>query len=197
MGMSSYNCRHCGRSIRSQQGGYKDWMEHAVVITKRGEIMRGHYDGYGRVGGFDHAEHGYGGDFAMFHEDCYEYRKRTRPAEQMTFEVIGESTSAGDKGWGGHEPFTIFPTDYDPKTYISPRERQYGKTEPEFNLEVRETHEDEALEVLAALLPLLPSLELSSQSTVADLLVDLQERHDERTAQWKRELEERRAQETR
>ena len=185
MGMSSYNCRHCGLSIRSQQGGYKDWMEHAVVVTKRGEVMLGQYDGYGRVGGFDHANYNYGEGFAMYHEDCYEFLGKP--------EFDGESVGAGDQGWGGHEPVTIFPPGYDPKTYVSPREREHGKDKAEFNIGVRETHDEEALEVLKALLPLLPSLELSSKATVADLLTELQERSEERSAKWHREMDERTA----
>ena len=53
MGFFSYECKGCGRSLLSEMavpaGSDFGWMTRVVVVAKDGDIVRGDYDGYGRV----------------------------------------------------------------------------------------------------------------------------------------------------
>ena len=51
MGFFSWNCKGCGHPLLS---GYvtnqtNSWMGDGVAITAKGKIIRGNYDGYGRL----------------------------------------------------------------------------------------------------------------------------------------------------
>tara|TARA_S200002703_G_scaffold98589_1_gene85255 strand:- start:1415 stop:1804 length:390 start_codon:yes stop_codon:yes gene_type:complete len=49
MGLFSYPCQRCGRSILSEYSAPHGWLMHATVRTEEGKIIDGIYDGYGRL----------------------------------------------------------------------------------------------------------------------------------------------------
>lgn len=53
MGFFSWDCRGCQHPLLSSYSTnhINRWMQDAVVIRRNGVLMRGHYDGYGRVDG--------------------------------------------------------------------------------------------------------------------------------------------------
>jgi hypothetical protein len=74
MGMYSQRCQGIcgGREIfaAALAEPTEEWMTHAVVITPSGSILRGTYDGYGRVDGREDA---IGVDNnTVYHEACWE-----------------------------------------------------------------------------------------------------------------------------
>lgn len=93
MGFFSYLCKECGHPLLSPQAtdpGINDWMAQAAILTNRGSIIIGEYDGYGRAGemedGMEYA--------ACLHEACWE--RAGRPG----FKHYGEpSTHAPDQGF--------------------------------------------------------------------------------------------------
>jgi len=94
MGFFSWECPCCGESIK--QGN--DWMGKCVALSDDGSVVKGDYDGYGRIDGrlgtveltdMD-------GKFALYHQKCYDLCGRpayTKP-----------SGSADDQGCGDTEP---------------------------------------------------------------------------------------------
>jgi len=51
MGFFSWDCRECGHPMLSQWSinNTNNWMQHVVVIDSSGVVLKGIYDGYGRV----------------------------------------------------------------------------------------------------------------------------------------------------
>lgn len=96
MGFFSYNCKVCGHPMlsRGATDEITEWMSEVVALTSNGSVLRGEYDGYGRVDCFD-GDDGYG----WYHAACYEHAGR--PAYD------GPSASAADQGWffddGAHD----------------------------------------------------------------------------------------------
>jgi Zn finger protein HypA/HybF involved in hydrogenase expression len=68
------------------------WMKDAVVITPRGSILRGEYDGYGRVDDCEDDFDGFPMDSECYHEKCWE-------AAGKPTEYTKESRSSADQGW--------------------------------------------------------------------------------------------------
>lgn len=92
MGMFSYLCKECNHPLLSKGAtnpGINDWMSRAVVLTNRGEVFIGEYDGYGRAGGEDSLDY-----HACLHEACWE------KAGKPLFAHYGSpSDGAPDQGW--------------------------------------------------------------------------------------------------
>jgi hypothetical protein len=171
--MFSWKCKHCDKSIRSSQQHHQNWMGKAVVVTSGGSVVKGEYDGYGRVGAMD-VQDLYNEQFAMYHQACYDFCGKP--------EYEAPSTSAGDQGWGELEPFTYFPPGYDPNA-PGMGYRFGGPDEEETpGPDARETHEHEALSVFKELLPLLPEMEFTEDMTLGDVRAELQKRDDARRA---------------
>lgn len=137
MGFFSWNCRACGKSVRSAytNAGHGQWMAQAVVATKSGSIVKGEYDGYGRVGDreFDLND---AGPFTIWHLACWD----------GVTAFAGQSESAGDQGHFCDEVLTLFPPGHDPA-------------------EVRRRHVSEVARILAEIAPVLPSLGLKAGYT--------------------------------
>lgn len=68
MGLFSWNCAVCGRSILHDRIA-SDKYSHATVITPVGSVVRGRYDGYGRVGG--HQFDGLKNEATWYHTSCW------------------------------------------------------------------------------------------------------------------------------
>jgi hypothetical protein len=51
MGLFSYECKRCTKSLLSPEAARKpfEWMTHVVAVIEGGSISRGTYDGYGRI----------------------------------------------------------------------------------------------------------------------------------------------------
>jgi hypothetical protein len=92
MGFFSWNCKACGHSVISSYAveSNNEWMTMAVVLTEDGDMIRGEYDGYGRVGHYDYNEDG--SDPEMYHEACWEVIGKPT-------EFSGPSESARDQGY--------------------------------------------------------------------------------------------------
>ena len=89
MGFFSWDCKKCGKSIRSVYSTDKSdaWMREAVVLEENGSIIKGEYDGYGRVGGYEVDDY----DVCMYHAKCWE--------EAGKPEYDGPSDGAADQGF--------------------------------------------------------------------------------------------------
>lgn len=141
MGFFSWNCRGCGKSVRSRfaNAGRGNWMTRVVAATESGVVVAGEYDGYGRID--DDGKHDSGGDdfelgevgpFSIWHAAC-------APSTPV---FDGQSTDAKDQGYFCSEVLTLFPPGHD-------RE------------EVRRVHTDEVAGILAEIRPQLEALNLS------------------------------------
>ena len=76
MGFSSWSCRGCGHPMLSGHvtNPVNRWMSDVVVMSRRGTILSGYYDGYGRV---DEREIPYRrGAPECWHRACYEVAGR-------------------------------------------------------------------------------------------------------------------------
>ena len=70
MGFFSWSCKCCGESAKSGN----DWMGKVVIVSDDASIIRGEYDGYGRVDGSLGGEIDLtdaDGEFALYHAACY------------------------------------------------------------------------------------------------------------------------------
>ena len=96
MGVFSWNCRKCGESVINNMVGNKDieWQSDAVLVSKDGQIIKGSYDGYGRINGVEIAGSGDpdigGSPASMYHEACWEV------AGEPKFDEV--SSHAADQG---------------------------------------------------------------------------------------------------
>lgn len=96
MGLFSSNCNGCGHPLLSPQAtnGINSWMQNAVVITPNGSILKGTYDGYGRVDGNGEDQFG---ESTVWHDACWKH------AGSPT-EFTGASMSSDDQGWFFEDP---------------------------------------------------------------------------------------------
>ena len=92
MGFFSWNCRVCGKSVRSTYSTDESdaWMREVVAIESDGSIVRGEYDGYGRVGFHELVYSPNEPD--LYHRRCYEqagtptkYQGGSHPARDQGF----------------------------------------------------------------------------------------------------------------
>jgi len=101
MGFFSWNCKCCGHPMLSPYAitETNGWMNNVVVLEADGSILRGEYDGYGRVG-----EHEINIDSEKepecYHRSCWE--KAGKPTE-----YTGASEYSADQGYffdeGAHD----------------------------------------------------------------------------------------------
>lgn len=91
MGFFSQNCHRCGHPALSifAADRINAWMVDVVVVTPNGSILKGDYDGYGRVDGRDAI--GLDGN-TVWHEACWEV------AGSPT-DYRGPSPHSDDQGW--------------------------------------------------------------------------------------------------
>lgn len=93
MGFFSWDCRCCGESMKEG----RDWMGDVVIVGDDGSVVRGKYDGYGRVesrmGEVEIVEAD--GHFACYHAACYKIAGKP--------DYDGPSRSANDQGCGESE----------------------------------------------------------------------------------------------
>ena len=94
MGVFSWDCRKCGESIINNMIGNRDiaWQSDAVLVSKDGQIVKGSYDGYGRIDGTS-INGGPGGPVigsspaSMYHESCWEVAGKPKFDEQSSHAV--------------------------------------------------------------------------------------------------------------
>jgi hypothetical protein len=70
MGFFSYDCKLCGHPLLSHYV-LKDknaWMNQGVAILEDGSVIKGEYDGYGRLNNHEISEYG---SPAVYHKACY------------------------------------------------------------------------------------------------------------------------------
>lgn len=87
MGFFSWECKHCGQSIKSPYQTIPAWHNHATAILSSGSLIQGAYDGYGKIGGADITDT----QPTMYHTKCWE-------AIGKPTDYKGESESARDQG---------------------------------------------------------------------------------------------------
>ena len=89
MGFFSWNCKCCGHPALCPQAtnDVNQWMSNVVAVTKNGSVIKGEYDGYGRIDGHDLEE-----PVDIYHQTCWKWAGKPR-----TF--TGGSESARDQGW--------------------------------------------------------------------------------------------------
>ena len=98
MGFFSANCEGCGHPLLSIQATEEinRWMNRGVAITRGGSILKGCYDGYGRLDEFDDVV----GDTTVWHQACWH-------TAGSPLEFRGASAPAADQGWffedGAHD----------------------------------------------------------------------------------------------
>jgi len=93
MGCFSWECKCCGESAKEGD----DWMGQVVIVGEDGSVLRGTYDGYGRVhGGLGSIDISDGPDsFALYHSACYKLAGKP--------DYDGPSRHADDQGLGESE----------------------------------------------------------------------------------------------
>lgn len=91
MGFFSWNCKRCEHPMLSSMAteDKNKWMTEVVVLEKDGTLLKGEYDGYGRVNDRDI---NYSDDPECYHRHCWE--KAGKPIEHTE-----PSTNANDQGW--------------------------------------------------------------------------------------------------
>lgn len=91
MGFYSNDCLHCTHPLicsRAAEDKNK-WMTQGVVITENNSIIRGEYDGYGRL---DEREAFCNDEVSVYHADCWD-------AAGRPFTYQGPSKGSADQGW--------------------------------------------------------------------------------------------------
>ena len=91
MGFFSWDCKECDHPLLSpySTNSINGWMNSAVVIESNGSILKGDYDGYGRI---DIQDIGWeDGEPCCYHEACWE--KAGKPTEYKP------STPSSDQGF--------------------------------------------------------------------------------------------------
>jgi len=91
MGFFSQECIECGDSVIAPYDMPKgmEWQNDAVCVTPNGSILRGEYDGYGRV---DNHEEAIWSDNTVYHLRCW--AEAGKPLDYR-----GPSNPAGDQGY--------------------------------------------------------------------------------------------------
>jgi len=89
MGFFSWDCKVCGHPLLCQDAteDKNEWMTQGVALIADGSILKGEYDGYGRLDEYD-----IGSNPEAYHEACY--KLAGKPTE---FEA--PSRSSRDQGW--------------------------------------------------------------------------------------------------
>jgi hypothetical protein len=98
MGLFSFNCKVCGKSIKSVHTNAPSWQQQAVIVIPTGRVMRGSYDGYGRVNGEDVPMTWVSDDTVAetwYHEDCF--LREGSPKKRKSKQTPG-SQAANDQG---------------------------------------------------------------------------------------------------
>lgn len=90
MGFFSWNCKECGHPMLCSAATEKKnrWMNEVVVIEDNGSILKGEYDGYGRVNDRE---------IDFYAPQCYHHHCWEKAGCPTTY--TGESKSARDQGW--------------------------------------------------------------------------------------------------
>jgi hypothetical protein len=90
--MFSTNCRACGHPLLSHGATslINRWMTQAVAVFKEGSILKGEYDGYERIGGYNNDVQLE--DASVYHRACYDVI-----GKPMDF--AGRSQNSDDQGW--------------------------------------------------------------------------------------------------
>lgn len=96
MGMFSQDCVACGHPALSLRATnlINEWMNQIIVITPKGDIHKGEYDGYGCVGSADYA---IGYDNTVWHVACWQ-------AAGSPLDYRGISRHSEDQGWFFDDP---------------------------------------------------------------------------------------------
>lgn len=91
MGLFSYLCEGCQVSIKAPFGLKKKhaWMNECVAVLENGSILKGEYDGYGKVDGIDLNL----APACWWHKECWDMACR----EEREFD--GPSIYAEDQGY--------------------------------------------------------------------------------------------------
>jgi hypothetical protein len=92
MGFFSWECECCGESIKSPYTE-PEWQNKAVVLTSGGSLIKGDYDGYGRIDDFEIEDH----LPQVYHERCW------LSADKPT-QWEAESEMARDQGFFTGDP---------------------------------------------------------------------------------------------
>lgn len=72
MGYVSQDCNRCGHPALSPEvttPGVNEWMTEVVAITPNESILKGRYNGYGCINGFEEVV---GADASVYHRACWE-----------------------------------------------------------------------------------------------------------------------------
>lgn len=95
MGFFSQDCEGCGHPALSiyAVSGINDWMQQVVAISPSGSILKGIYDGYGRLqDGGNEYECAVGWDNTIWHAACWkqagsptEYRGQSKHSDDQGF----------------------------------------------------------------------------------------------------------------
>jgi hypothetical protein len=93
MGFYSWNCNECGVSVISAYARcpVTSWQMDCVAVFENGDVIKGEYDGYGRILS-DHGEFELYGDFALYHRACWE-------AAGCPTKFTEAAKGAGDQGF--------------------------------------------------------------------------------------------------
>lgn len=95
MGFFSWNCKGCGHPLLGPMAteDLNGWMTDGVVILEDGTILKGEYDGYGRLDNRDINEVSEcGGEPECWHHSCW--IKAGKPTKWAT-----GSEGSEDQGW--------------------------------------------------------------------------------------------------
>ena len=108
MGFFSWNCKRCGHPMLSPWSCNKinSWMIDVAVIESDGRVLKGEYDGYGRVGAVDiNIDLIYQDDGPDQDPDCYHQACHEMEGQPTTY--AGGSDNAPDQGFffgkGSHD----------------------------------------------------------------------------------------------
>ena len=96
MGLFSWECKHCGHSIKSPYQIPEGWeyMNEVVFLQEHEEPVIGDYDGYGRIGGYDIQI--MTSEPELWHHKCWENAGKP--------EYTGPSNYASDQGFFYDDP---------------------------------------------------------------------------------------------
>lgn len=75
MGFFSWQCKACDVSVISSWAScpVTEWQTDCVAIFENGDVIKGEYDGYGRMlTDYGEIELHYSGNFALYHRACWE-----------------------------------------------------------------------------------------------------------------------------
>jgi len=121
MGLFSYPCQRCGRSILSEYSAPHGWLMHATVRTEEDKIIDGIYDGYGRLLTDEYGEFELPFPFSeedrkwrIWHTECYNL-----PDNRI--DQPPEPKSAEDQGYFIFKKFYDFEKAVNIKEFLHPQ----------------------------------------------------------------------------